>query len=216
MLVNGEPLAFKEWPKIYRFSREIIITEKIDGTNACVIVDDTGTQVAAQSRSRLITPESDNYGFARWVEENKEELLKLGPGFHFGEWWGRGIQRGYGLKEKRFSLFNTSRWASAFNNENLTIYSRDIKAGGNTMCVEVPVCHVVPVLGRVATMQAEPVDDILFDLTLTGSWAAPGFMEPEGVVVFHTASNTMFKKTLDKNDGHKGTHDKSSLTDHSI
>jgi len=37
-----------------------------------------------------------------------------------------------------------------------------------------------------------------------GSYAAPGFMQPEGVVVYHKASGQVFKKTPDKNDGHKG------------
>lgn len=50
------------------------------------------------SRTRWITPEDDNYGFAKWANENKEELLKLGIGQHFGEWWGSGIQRGYNLQ----------------------------------------------------------------------------------------------------------------------
>jgi hypothetical protein len=29
-------------------------------------------------------------------------------------------------------------------------------------------------------------------------------MKPEGVVVFHAPSQSLFKVTLDKNDGHKG------------
>ena len=37
--------------------------------------------------------------------------MELGVGQHFGEWWGFGIQRGYGLHERRFSLFNTGRWS---------------------------------------------------------------------------------------------------------
>jgi len=37
-----------------------------------------------------------------------------------------------------------------------------------------------------------------------GSMAAPGFMQPEGVVVFHTATNTLFKKTLDNDEAPKG------------
>ena len=52
------------------------------------------------------------FGFARWVETNRERLITLlGPGLHFGEWWGSGIQRGYGLTkgDKRFSLFNVER-----------------------------------------------------------------------------------------------------------
>ena len=105
-------LEFREFPKIARLSREMIITEKIDGTNAQILITEDG-QVLTGSRNRWITPQDDNYGFAKWVEENKQEILKLGVGRHFGEWWGGGIQRGYNLPkgDKRFSLFNVSRWA---------------------------------------------------------------------------------------------------------
>jgi hypothetical protein len=94
---------FREFPKMARLSREIIITEKIDGTNAQIFIGEDG-EFLCGSRTRWITPENDNYGFAKWAYERKDDLIRdLGPGRHFGEWWGQGIQRGYGLKEKRFS-----------------------------------------------------------------------------------------------------------------
>jgi len=96
---------FKEFPKMARMSRDVIISEKIDGTNAQILITPDG-DLFTGSRTRWITPADDNHGFARWAEGNRDELLKLGPGRHFGEWWGQGIQRGYGLKEKRLSLFN--------------------------------------------------------------------------------------------------------------
>jgi hypothetical protein len=100
---------FIPWPKTRRLFREIVVTEKVDGTNAAIHVDAAGVAIAAQSRNRLITVDADNYGFARWVSTNADELgALLGPGVHFGEWWGRGIQRNYGLTERRFSLFNTA------------------------------------------------------------------------------------------------------------
>ena len=114
---------FEGFPKMARLSRECIITEKIDGTNAQIyIVEQDGFQMPgsiyeagglamfAGSRTRWITPEDDNFGFAAWVKANADQLFGLGVGRHFGEWWGCGIQRGYGLTEKRFSLFNTLRW----------------------------------------------------------------------------------------------------------
>lgn len=39
----------------------------------------------------------------------------------------------------------------------------------------------------------------LADLAAYGSVASPGFMNPEGVVIYHAAANTYFKKTI-KND----------------
>src|SRR4051812_2981949 len=77
--------AFQAWPKTPRLFRDIVVSEKIDGTNAAVIVTDDW-EIAAQSRSRLITPVDDNFGFARWVYDNEDGLKDLlGPGTHFGE-----------------------------------------------------------------------------------------------------------------------------------
>src|SRR5690242_770744 len=62
--------TFQAWPKIPRLFRRFIITEKIDGTNAAVVVTEDG-EVLAQSRTRFITPDSDNFGFAAWVKEHE-------------------------------------------------------------------------------------------------------------------------------------------------
>jgi hypothetical protein len=175
------PPKFEEFPHIPRLSREIIVTEKIDGTNACIHITDGGL-VFPGSRTRWITTESDNAGFARWVKEHLEELrVGLGPGTHFGEWWGRGIQRGYGQTEKIFSLFNTTRW---------------------TDDVRPKCCRTVPVL-YTGMFDTAVINETLNDLKNAGSAAAPGFMQPEGVVVFHVGGNLMFKKTIDKDDKHK-------------
>lgn len=174
--------VFVPFPSIARLSRDMIVTEKLDGTNAQVHITADG-QVLAGSRNRWITPEADNFGFARWVKEHEDELRALGPGSHFGEWWGVGIQRGYNLHERRFSLFNVSRWGDD--------------------AVRPACCSVVPTLVQ-HTFDTRLVDDILADLVTNGSRAAPGFMQPEGIVVFHAKSGQLFKKTLDKNDEHKG------------
>jgi hypothetical protein len=175
------PPAFKPFSKIPRLVRDCIVTEKLDGTNAQVFISDDG-QVIAGSRNRWITPASDNYGFARWVEGNKTELLKLGPGAHFGEWWGLGIQRGYGLSERRFSLFNVSKWAA---NE------------ARPAC-----CHVVPKLWE-GTFDSDCIAGVLAVLRSSGSKAAPGWMTPEGIVIFHTAAGHLYKRTLENDESPK-------------
>ena len=93
-------MEFVEFAKMARLNREVIVTEKIDGTNACVGISEDG-RIFAGSRSRWITPQDDNFGFAAWVQAHRDQLLTLGPGRHFGEWWGAGIQRRYGQAEKR-------------------------------------------------------------------------------------------------------------------
>ncbi len=174
-------VAFEAFPKIPRLNREVVVTEKIDGTNACVRVGEDGV-VRAGSRTRWIAPGDDNFGFARWVADHESELRALGPGTHFGEWWGAGIQRRYGLNEKRFSLFNVTRWGDAATR---------------------PACvGVVPLLGRGELHRV--TTDSLALLRDSGSVAAPGFMKPEGIVVYHHASGSMFKVTLEGDDAPKG------------
>ena len=173
---------FREFPKIFRLNREVVVTEKLDGTNGCVIVGEDGS-VAAQSRSRIITPENDNYGFAKWVQEHADNLRELGPGYHYGEWWGLGIQRNYGMTEKRFSLFNVTRWGES-----------------RPAC-----CHVVPVIVRGKAEDSWSVaNEALNTLRLAGSIAAPGFMKPEGIVAFHAQGNVLMKATLEKDQEWKG------------
>lgn len=175
-------ITFEAFPKIPRISRGCVITEKIDGTNAQVIVTDDG-RVGAASRTRLITPEDDNMGFATWVKANEGELVKLGPGRHFGEWYGQKIQRTYGLTEKRFALFNTGRW--------LTNPDRP------ACCGVVPLLHAGEFTDAAVNLQ-------ILRLRAEGSVAVPGFMRPEGIVIYHVAARQMFKKLLENDELPKG------------
>lgn len=178
---------FVSFPKIGRLSRGCIISEKIDGTNGQIYIGEDG-EFLVGSRNRWITPgKSDNMGFARWAYDHKEELMMLGPGKHFGEWWGVGIQRRYGLTEKRFSLFNTARWADGHQTR--------------PAC-----CHVVPVIYEGA-FTSTAVDDAVNHLARFGSLAAPGFTDPEGVVVYHAATKQLFKKTIKNDESPKGQND---------
>lgn len=192
-------MKFEPFPKMGRLYREIIVTEKIDGTNAQIMIDDAsfdeaGTAVAivdglalwAGSRTRWLdtTSAGDNFGFAKWVRENSAELVKLGIGRHFGEWWGQGIQRGYNMDHKRFSLFNTARWSD-----------NDVRPA---------CCSVVPVLYS-GTFDEDEIRACLADLQLNGSRAAYGFTDPEGIITYHTAAGVGFKTTIKGDDKPKGS-----------
>ena len=213
-------MKFEEFKKIPRLSRECVITEKLDGTNGQIYIysyklylNDYGSEatdsyfehltseaiekienetdkynpylIFAGSKSRWldISSNGDNYGFAKWAKENSKELIKLGEGRHYGEWWGSGIQRGYGLPkgEKRFSLFNTHKWSE----------------------VRPSCCHVVPVLYQ-GMFDTNKINENLLKLVDIGSFASPRFMNPEGIVIFHQASNYLFKKTITDDQKGKG------------
>lgn len=206
------PTEFQSFRKIPRLSREIVITEKIDGTNAQILIvpsaglpyseecqcvvpgnrtDENAMTIFAGSRNRWIQPGNDNFGFAAWVKANAEELLKLGPGRHFGEWFGSGIQRGYGLKEKRFALFNVGRWTLS------TAGAIELKTGTRIAC-----CGVVPIL-YIGPFKTEAINETLIHLEKTGSIIAPGFNKPEGIVIYHKASGCLFKKTIENDESGK-------------
>ncbi len=187
---------FEEFPKLVRLSRECIITEKLDGTNAQICITEDG-QFLVGSRTRWITPENDNYGFAKWAYEHKEELMKLGVGRHFGEWWGNGCQRGYNLPkgEKRWSLFNVARWCLPSETPQ-RIANADPRIE-KFQEVLPACCHLVPTLYR-GIFTTDACEQALNTLRESGSKASPGFMKPEGIVCFHIAGNFGFKKTLEK------------------
>jgi len=184
---------FQKWPKIPRLVNEVFhITEKIDGTNGCIVIhnysedfsnknyiyiDPTYTYaVAAQSRTKLISPENDNHGFAKWVQGNAEQLIKdLGVGYHYGEWWGKGIQRGYGLDHKRFSLFNPNKQSE--------------------------VCYNVPyILEENIRFLSKSIEDCKERLIEHGSFAAPGYMKPEGLVIYAERAKCYWKVLIDKHE----------------
>jgi hypothetical protein len=178
---TSEPPEFVAYKKIPRYRRDIIITEKIDGTNAVIHIAESGVMTAG-SRSRWIAPgkSTDNHGFAQWVEDHYEELLVLGPGYTFGEWYGSGINRGYGLKngEKHFALF---------------VDPVDRKG-------ELPkCCEITPRLYE-GLRTEEMIEWCLLALRTNGSYAVPGFMRPEGIVIFDTASRGLHKITLENDE----------------
>jgi len=223
-------MKFIEFKKIPRLSRDIIISEKLDGSNGQIVVmtkekiilecekcdytsddfiekfclyihpenphveESDKLYLFAASRNRWLTTgkQNDNHAFAYWVQEHGAELVMLGEGRHFGEWYGKGIQRGYGLEEKRFALFNVSKW----QNRGLRLID------DKQQYAPVP-CEVVPILYD-GPFDTNCIDRTIAELALEGSVAVPGYMNPEGICIYHTAAGQYFKKTLVGDDKPKG------------
>lgn len=176
---------FEAWPKTKHVDKvlgSVIVTEKIDGTNACLVFDDNG-EMFAQSRNRIITPGTDNQGFARWAYHNQEELFHiLGPGRHFGEWWGRSIGRKYNMEHNVFSVFNVGRFYKAEPGDPLN--SMSTRAATSSIFDQVSaVPHIYTGEYNSAEMQAA-----INDLRLTGSKASAvygiDYKDPEGVCFY--------------------------------
>lgn len=220
--LNFQPIEFTAWPKTPRLYRDMTITEKIDGTNGAVVItrylgnedptdhlaelnavamvkhDNQVFLVSAQSRKRMLTHGNDNFGFGQWVKENAFGLVvNLGEGTHYGEWWGSGIQRRYDLSgpsNKRFSLFNVHRYAGIVRNNALTDDRNE---------AWVPNLRVVPILAE-HTYSDDVIRETLRSLENNGSVAEPGFRNPEGIIVFHSASRQVYKVLIENDDQPKG------------
>lgn len=171
-----------KFPKIGRYREQnVVVTEKIDGTNGLIYIDSESSTFLVGSRNRWITPDDDNAGFARFAYDNREDLYSLGDGFHYGEWWGQGIQRRYGMDRKVFSLFNHSRWEHAEDRPEC--------------------CDVVPL---VFTGTAQDYDQF-FEKTVEGgtvSIAAAkygvNFTQVEGFMVWFCNTKQYMKHIIDK------------------
>jgi hypothetical protein len=179
---------FKAWPKINRFTQPFVtITEKIDGTNACVIVED-GKVIGAQSRSQLLvhdnsgelTKYNDNAGFAQYVIENQNTLFALGDGYHYGEWAGPGIQKNpHNLNQKYFFLFNTGRFV---NDEAVSLF---------------PYVRVVPTLYS-GYYEDGIVESVMNMLNISAK--EKGYI-PEGVCIYWHNFDKYSKATFKNSEG---------------
>lgn len=161
---------------------QCVITEKIDGTNAQIVIqtNDQGNLEITKvgSRRRYITPEDDNFGFAGWVDRHKEELIVLGEGIHFGEWYGAGIQRGYNLDNKKLAFFNP------FLKELPEL----------EQCCKVPILYAGP-------FSMEVVDTYMEGLKEHGSQIEPGYMKPEGIMIYFPEFKSYVKHTFEHTEG---------------
>lgn len=172
--------AFKSFSKIQSIGKLFMsITEKLHGSNAQVYIyrdENNELQLKAGSRSRWLVPGDDNFGFAQFVYDNKEEIItKLGEGRHYGEWCGLGVNGGYNLPEKRLYLFNWRRFKS---------YESELP----NRILTVPLLYT-------GKMSLEVIDETMAKLKESGSFISPGYMKPEGVVVEFDGS--FYKKTFD-------------------
>lgn len=183
---------FVSYPKIENINKlHMTITQKIHGTNAQVLIEKNDDETAilttqshsvkAGSRTRWLTPDDDNYGFARWVWANRDQLiLKLGVGRHYGEWCGKGINAGEGLSGKMLVLFDWWRYKDF---EYYPFLMQDVR--------------VVPILYQ-GKFSHEAINATMEQLKIGGSRLTPDkwYMKPEGIVI--DINGQKFKKVFDE------------------
>ncbi len=171
-------VPFESYPKIENIKKIYMsVTQKIHGTNGQIYITCNGKDynIYAGSRNRWLSLNNDNAGFARFVHDNRHEIVNLlGEGRHFGEWAGEGINTGEGMKEKKFFLFDWRRWQKM-----------PLPKGIDS----VPVLYT-------GDWSRQQLEAIMQDLKLNGSRIVPGYMKPEGIVI--NLAGKLYKKVFDE------------------
>ncbi|MEU9871136.1 RNA ligase family protein [Actinomadura sp. NPDC048021] len=200
-------LEFQRWPKTPRLNQDMIITEKIDGTNGAVVVrkapegspytgsvehyvgcfDGEAYFVGAQSRNRLLPMGPRGMDDVSWRKQDNAG---------FAQWvrensealaltLGEGYHYGewYGAKIGRKYGLDHRRFA-LFN----------VGRYGPLDLEAVPGLETVPVLYQ-GQFSTEDALEIYEELMVTGSRAVPGWDKPEGIIVYHCGSKQVYKVT---------------------
>jgi tRNA-binding EMAP/Myf-like protein len=178
---------------------------KVDGTNGAIHAlpahDGRGGRFAAQSRTRLLAPDDDNYGFAAWAHGAAAELCaglhaRIGRAVVYGEWCGRGIQKRTAISRVErnvFAVFAVQLGDPARESTRLVVEPGRLRA----MLPEHPDVFVLPWHGDAVELDfADPerlraaavrIDAMVAEVEATDPWVAEVFGlrgVGEGVVLY--------------------------------
>ena len=197
---------YASFPSIERLENiYCVISEKVDGTNSLIEINEVfpvgepkEIQVRFGSRNRYITFNNDNAGFANFFRhyearfkdvaadiilkelevsgETLTECQEQYPLRIYGEWFGSGIQRGYGLKDKFFMPFST------FYAEKL---------------IEYQVPNIIKPNIMYTGKFSQEIADICMQTLTNGSLVIPEFKRPEGIVIHFPKYNLRLKQTFE-------------------
>ncbi len=137
---------------------------KLHGMNHAIQVHTNGT-IVCQSRTAILTPEADNAGFAKWVEENKEPWNEAMGFVVYGEWVGKGIQKSVALAElpnKVFAVFAARRLPIEEFSEDLIVDPQTLRE----LICHIPETYVIP-------WYQSPLDTTLLTIQLDIDWSLP-------------------------------------------
>lgn len=170
---------FFKYPKIPRYENQLFtISEKIDGSNGLVHIDKDTGHISAGCRTRWLVNDGskswDNQGFGQWVLDHSSELKALGSGYHYGEWYGKSINRNYGLPSQKFMLFHSERY-------------EDIEL---PLCVELETIIHSDIMPDDLDMYKTYYSKVM---VANGSYHVPDFKQPEGLVIRNQLTNGLMK-----------------------
>lgn len=219
--------VFKPFQKIPRLNRDIVISEKIDGTNGTVIIDDHRSEQLCSEPPKGVAyvPYEEEMNIEQHAEFSKEEL-KIGraigtyivraasknricvPGmddnFGFAAWVMENAgDLAHALGAGQFS----GEWYGHGIGRGYGLQKGDRRFAFFNPTLDVPECaEIAPVLYQGARLLPSgecAVNFYIRKLSYSGSEAVRGWKQPEGVVIYHTAAGNYFKVTIEADNQHK-------------
>jgi len=174
---------------------------KVDGTNGAIHALPTAPGFAAQSRTRILVPDDDNYGFAAWAHGAAASFCaglhaRLGRAVVYGEWCGRGIQKRTAVSRVErnvFAVFAMQLGDPARDTVRIVVEPERLRA----LLPEHPDVFVLPWHGEPVELDftdperlrsgAERIDAMVAEVEATDPWVAEVFGLRglgEGVVLY--------------------------------
>lgn len=160
-ILNGNSIVYYK-PKV-----------KLHGTNAAVQFHLDTLTLECQSRESIITPEKDNAGFARWVNDKKDVWTmtlknRLDTGvIIYGEWCGPGIQKNVAIAQIPKKVFAVFAARPLDGSDTLIVEPQDLQAivGG------LPDVYILPWYNEGLEVDwAESSEELAKDTTLINEW----------------------------------------------
>jgi hypothetical protein len=165
--LSEQQITIQKWPSIellHNLYRHFQILEvapqiqyrakiKLDGTNAGIQIFPNGT-VVAQSRTKIITPQDDNSGFAKWVYQNLDFFAQLAdtkPFTIFGEWCGKGIQSRTAISQIDRKIFTVFAIQTQETSDSEARFEVDPETISDRLPAH-PDIYVLPFQGAVITL----------------------------------------------------------------
>lgn len=146
--IENERRTISDVVKTFLSDADTVLIEgcvKLHGTSSAIVKHGRDGPFSYQSRTRVITSEDDNAGFARMMSINEQAVRSIfeqieaiageerlqWPVVVYGEWCGKGIQKGVALQhiEKVFVIFKitmglekTTRWVKMEEYKDVTAH----------------------------------------------------------------------------------------------
>ena len=169
---------FHAFPEVEHICKtHMRITQKVHGSNCQIyIYEEDGTKkLKVGTKNRWLSLDDDNYGVCKFVHDNAEFFLQFSLGHHYGEWAGKGINSGEGMKERMLFLFsNPARYEGITFHPNVTF---------------------VPEMYNGVLDQSQ-IEYWMTFLKANGSFIVPGFMNVEGIIA--EINGKRYKKVFKK------------------